>query len=89
MAWIEGILRPPAAEPPDDEPAEETSDQRGRAYAEQALHEIEAELTATREGERNERLYKAAFRLGTMAARGWLAEAEIRTRCTAPVRRMD
>ena len=36
------------------------------------------ELTATREGERNERLYKAAFRLATMAARGWLAEAEIR-----------
>ena len=61
----------------DDEPTEETSDQRGRAYAEQALIEIESELTATREGESNERLYKAAFRLGTMAARGWLAEAEI------------
>ena len=78
LAWIEGILRPPAAAPPHVEPTEETSDQRGRAYAEQALQEIEAELAVTREGERNERLYKAAFRLGTMAARGWLAEAGIR-----------
>ena len=78
LAWIESILRPPAAEPPHDDPAGETSDQRGRAYAEQALHEIEPELAITKEGERNERLYKAAFRLGTMAARGWLAEAEIR-----------
>ena len=32
-------------------PAEETSDQRGRAYAEQAMHEIELELAVTREGE--------------------------------------
>ena len=78
LAWIESILRRPAEPPREDHPAGETSDQRGRAYAEQALHEIEIELAVTREGERNERLYKAAFRLGTMAARGWLAEAEIR-----------
>jgi hypothetical protein len=78
LAWIEGILRRPAEPPRKDHPAEEISDQRGRAYAEQALHEIEAELAITREGERNERLYRAAFRLGTMAARGWLAESEIR-----------
>ena len=56
LAWIESILRRPA-EPPHDHPAGETSDQRGRAYAEQALHEIEAELAVIREGERNERLY--------------------------------
>jgi hypothetical protein len=28
-------------------------------------------------GERNERLYKTAFRLATMAARAWLMESEI------------
>jgi hypothetical protein len=76
LAWIEDILRR-SAEPPKDNPAGETPDRRGRAYAEQALREIEAGLAITREGERNERLYKAAFRLGTMAARGWLMESEI------------
>ena len=78
LAWIESILRPSAEPPREEHPAAETSDQRGRAYAEQALHEIETGLAVTREGERNERLYKAAFRVGTMAARGWLGEAEIR-----------
>ena len=79
LGWIESILRRPA-EPlcEEDHPAGETSDQRGRAYAEQALLEIETELASTREGERNDRLFRATFRLGTMAARGWLAEAEIR-----------
>ena len=61
LAWIEGILRPPASEPFHDKSAEETSDLRGRAYAEQALHEIEAELAATGESERNEPLYRAHF----------------------------
>ena len=78
LGWIERLLRRPAEPPRDDHPAAETSDQRGRAYAEQALHEVAHELACTGEGERNERLYKSAFRLGTMAARGWLAEAEIR-----------
>ena len=32
----------------------------------------------TRAGERNTRLYNAAFRLGTMLARGWLGDSEIR-----------
>ena len=79
LAWVESILRPPAAAPPHDEPTEETSEWRGRAYAEQALHEIETELALTREGERNERLAEGLpLRLATMAGRGWLAEAEIR-----------
>ena len=78
LAWIESILRPPTAETAHDEPAEATSDQRGRAYAEQAMYEIELELAATGEGARNERLYKASFRLATMASRSWLTEAEIR-----------
>ena len=77
LGWIESILRRPAKPLREDHPAGETSDQRGRAYAEQALHEIEAELAVAKEGERNERLYKAAFRLGTMAARNWIDAEEI------------
>jgi hypothetical protein len=42
-----------------------------------ALNGIEAELAAVPAGERNERLYQTAFRLATMAARGWLMESEI------------
>jgi hypothetical protein len=79
LGWIESILKRPAEPPRDDHLATETSDQRGLAYAEQALLELTAELAGTREGQRNERLYKAAFRLGTMAARGWLTEGEITT----------
>ena len=75
--WIESVLKRPAEPPREEHPAGETSDPRGRAYAERALHEIEHELAATGKGERNEKLYKAAFRLGTMAARGWLTEGEI------------
>jgi hypothetical protein len=77
LMWIESVLKRPAEPPREEHPAGETSDPRGRAYAERALHEIEHELAATGKGERNEKLYKAAFRLGTMAARGWLTEGEI------------
>ena len=38
---------------------------------------VSSELAATRRASRNERLYKVAFRLGTMAAQGWLDENEI------------
>jgi hypothetical protein len=77
LAWVENILRRPPEPPHENNAAGQTSNQRGRAYAQQALQEIEAELDATREGERNERLYKTAFRLATMAARSWLMESEI------------
>nr|WP_246558239.1 DUF3987 domain-containing protein [Bradyrhizobium liaoningense] len=76
LGWIEEILRPPER-PRGDHSGGETSEGRGWAYAERALNEIEAELALTREGERNDRLYKAAFRLGTMSARGWLMEVKI------------
>jgi Protein of unknown function (DUF3987)/Bifunctional DNA primase/polymerase, N-terminal len=74
--WIEEILRPPRrgqVEPNNSE----TSNDRGRAYAIAALNGVEAELATVPAGERNERLYKTAFRLATMAARGWLMESEI------------
>ncbi|WP_161850224.1 DUF3987 domain-containing protein [Bradyrhizobium sp. CCBAU 051011] len=75
--WIEAILRPPQREEAREPNNNETSDERGRAYAVAALKGVETELAAAPAGERNERLYKTAFRLATMAARGWLMESEI------------
>lgn len=75
--WIEEILRPPQQKEAHEQSNTETNDERGRAYAMAALNGTEAELAAAPAGERNERLYKTAFRLATMAARGWLVESEI------------
>ena len=75
--WLEEILRPPQREEAREPNNSETSDERGRAYAVAALKGVEAELAAAAAGERNERLYKTAFRLATMAGRGWLMESEI------------
>ena len=75
--WLDDILRPPQREEAREPNNTETSDDRGRAYAMAALNGVEAELAAAPAGERNERLYKTAFRLATMAARGWLMESEI------------
>jgi hypothetical protein len=73
--WLESMLRPPQREQVHD--SAETTDERGRAYAIAALDGVEADLAQTPTGERNARLYKTAFRLATMAARGWLMESEI------------
>jgi hypothetical protein len=75
--WLATMLRPPKREEAGEPNNTETSDERGRAYARAALNGVEAELAAAPAGERNERLYKTAFRLGTMAARAWLMESEI------------
>ena len=75
--WLADMLRPPQREEARGTSTSETSDERGRAYAVAALNGIEAELAAVPAGERNERLYKTAFRLATVAARGWLMESEI------------
>ena len=75
--WLKGVLRQPQREEAREPNNIETSDDRGRAYAMTALNRVEAELAAVPAGERNERLYKTAFRLATMAARGWLMENEI------------
>jgi hypothetical protein len=50
---------------------------RERAYATAALDACCDELTSTTEGDRNNNLYKKSFRLGTMAARGWITREEI------------
>jgi len=75
--WLTAMLRPPQRERVCEPNNAETGDERGRAYAVAALNGVEAELAAVPAGERNERLYKTAFRLATMAARGWLIESEI------------
>src|SRR6478752_7216642 len=75
--WLAAILRPPRREEDQETNNVETSDDRGRAYAIAALDGVEPELAGAPTGERNERLYKTAFRLATMAARGWLMETEI------------
>jgi hypothetical protein len=75
--WLESMLRPLQREEGRKPNNTETGDDRGRAYAMAALNGVEAELAAAPTGERNERLYKTAFRLAAMAARGWLIESEI------------
>ena len=51
--------------------------ERERLYANAALDGCEGELSAAPKGERNDTLYKKAFRLGTMSARGWISPAEV------------
>jgi Bifunctional DNA primase/polymerase, N-terminal len=75
--WLVVMLRPTLREEARETNNADTSDDRGRAYAMAALDQVEAELAAAPTGERNERLFKTAFRLATMAARGWLMESEI------------
>jgi Bifunctional DNA primase/polymerase, N-terminal len=55
---------------------------RERAYARAALDGCAEELAAATSGSRNETLNKLAFRLGRMAARGWIARAEIEAALT-------
>ncbi|MET4418277.1 DUF3987 domain-containing protein [Bradyrhizobium sp. RT3a] len=75
--WLVAVLRPAPRQEGRERGNADTSDDRGRAYAMAALDRVEAELAASPVGERNDRLYKTAFRLATMAARGWLMESEI------------
>ena len=55
---------------------------RERAYAQAALDGCAEELAAAASGSRNETLNKLAFRLGRMAARGWITRAEIQAALT-------
>ncbi|KRQ94455.1 DUF3987 domain-containing protein [Bradyrhizobium valentinum] len=75
--WLVTMLRPAQREEAREKNNADTSHDRGRAYGMAALDRVEAELAAAPTGERNERLFKTAFRLATMAARGWLMESEI------------
>jgi hypothetical protein len=55
----------------------EAASARKRAYAQAALEGCAEELAGIAAGDRNNSLYKKAIRLGTMAARGWIARAEV------------
>ena len=57
--------------------AQKAASERERLYANAALDGCEGELSAAPKGERNDTLYKKAFRLGTMSARGWISPAEV------------
>jgi hypothetical protein len=50
--------------------------ERERAYARSALDAQTDELAATPAGTRNDKLYSASFRIGTMAARNWVDRAK-------------
>lgn len=50
---------------------------RARAYAAAALDNVAEELAGTAAGDRNNKLYKTAFRIGTMVARGWIPRTEV------------
>ena len=50
---------------------------RERAWAQSALDGCAEELAGTAAGDRNNILYKKAFRIGTMAVRGWIKRADV------------
>src|SRR4051812_40220023 len=56
---------------------------REEAYARKALDNIAADASRAPKGQRNEVLNRAAFRLGTMVARGWLSVGEVEARLLA------
>jgi AAA domain/Bifunctional DNA primase/polymerase, N-terminal len=56
--------------------APDTDTARHHAYAQAALDGICDELAATPEGRRNTILNNAAFRMGTMAAQGWIERGD-------------
>jgi Bifunctional DNA primase/polymerase, N-terminal len=60
---------------------------REQKWASAALTDLAAELAAMApETGRNERLYRAAFRMGTMVARGWIERATVEDRLLAACR---
>jgi hypothetical protein len=50
-----------------------------QAWAAKALSNIAGELASTSKGSRNKKLNKSAFVMGTMVARGWISEHEVRS----------
>lgn len=58
-------------------PCDQQTDHRRRQYALAALAGCADELARTIQGSRNDKLNALSYRLGRMAARGWLTEDEI------------
>ncbi len=56
---------------------EKPGSKRERLYALAALEGCADELARAPNGERNNTLYKKAFRLGTMVARGWISQSAV------------
>jgi hypothetical protein len=66
-----------AADPDGFFDGHKAASERERLYANAALDGCGDELSAAPKGERNDTLYKKAFRLGTMSARGWISPAGV------------
>jgi Bifunctional DNA primase/polymerase, N-terminal/AAA domain len=60
-----------------------TNGSREGAFAHGALDRIAAELASAQPGGRNNKLNAAAFRMGTMIARGWIGRPEVADALTA------
>jgi hypothetical protein len=88
--WLVQLVRPAtcargreAPSDPADEHAkqkaggDDASSRRGHRYAEAALHNQANKLRGTKPGGRNNRLYKCAFHMGTMVARGWISSTAV------------
>jgi AAA domain/Bifunctional DNA primase/polymerase, N-terminal len=58
-------------------PQDRDSRSREAVYAQAALDGVAAELARAEPGGRNNALNAAAFRMGTMIARGWIARADV------------
>lgn len=79
--WLVGIIRAPRAA---SEPVQRVNSppvglvaSRLERYARAALAGQAADVAATSEGSRNQRLNAAAYRLGRFAARGWIERGEV------------
>jgi hypothetical protein len=66
----------PSPIPPRPSSAPRGNETRERAWASKALEGVTSELASQGEGGRNHALNAAAYRLGRLVARGWLARAE-------------
>src|SRR5882724_2756570 len=82
-AWLASIIQPPKAET-DSGPSStgETSDKRGKAWAEGALRNIADRLASLSHTGRNNACFSAACKLGQMIARGWIGYETVRGRLT-------
>jgi hypothetical protein len=77
-SWLINRLLPQATAQPSAAVARRhTNGFREAAYASKALDGIAAALASAGPGTRNDALNAAAFRMGTMVARGWISRAEV------------
>lgn len=81
------LEKPARKEPPPEQQTDSarssSNGSREGAYAQAALDGIASELAKAAQGGRNNDLNSAAFRMGTMIARGWISRADVGDALTA------